>query len=185
METPRYVEDRITMQLMTGPFFNDIGLGPEVPTYNYVLTNLRVGWILNTPGDKDNPFRGCWEAIGELSGAGVMRTFGSVMFGPTALIRYNFVQPDWCVVPYIQGGAGVVYNDGYEDANQRALGQAFEFTPQVSVGAHFLVAEDWSVDVEAMYHHISNACMADRNAGINALGGMIGVTYYFDKLWKD
>jgi hypothetical protein len=46
------------------------------------------------------------------------------------------------------------------------------------------VAEDWSVDVEGMFHHISNASIASRNDGVNALGGFIGATYYFDKLWK-
>lgn len=180
----RYTEDRITMQLVTGPFFSGTGFGPSIPEYNYVLTNLRAGWMLNTP-EGDSPLRGCWEAIGELSGAGVMRTFGNFMFGPTVLIRYNFVQPDWVVVPYLQGGGGIVYNDGYEDANQRALGQAFEFTPQASAGARFLVAKDWSIDAEVMFHHISNACIANRNLGVNAVGGMIGFTYFFDKLWTD
>ncbi|MFZ5806085.1 MAG: acyloxyacyl hydrolase [Verrucomicrobiota bacterium] len=180
----RYAEDRITMQLVSGPFLSDTGIGPNVNEYNYVQNNLRVGWILNTPGAEDNPLRGSWEAIGELSGSVVVSSYGDLMVGPTALLRYNFVQPNWVVIPYIQGGAGVVYNDGYEVKSQRALGQAFEFTPQVSVGMRCLVDENWSVDFEGMYHHISNACMADRNAGVNAFGGMIGCTYFFDNLWK-
>jgi hypothetical protein len=35
-----------------------------------------------------------------------------------------------------------------------------------------------------MFHHISNASIANRNDGVNALGGFIGATYYFDKLWQ-
>jgi hypothetical protein len=183
LEDQRYVEDRITFQVVSGALFSPIGVGPDHPTFNYAQTNLRLGWMLNTPG-QDHPLRGNFEAIIELSTSGIFNGFGDIIIGPTALVRYNFVQPGWKVVPYIQGGAGIVYTDAYEDRTQDAIGQAIEFTPQASVGAKFLVAEDWSVDVEGMFHHISNASIASRNDGVNALGGFIGATYYFDKLWK-
>lgn len=182
LEEERFVEDRITVQAVTGALFSPVGIGPDHPTFNYAQTNLRLGWMLNSPGE-DHPLRGNFEAILELSASGVFNGFGNVLIGPSALVRYNFVQPGWIVVPYIQGGAGIVYTDAYEDRSQRAIGQAIEFTPQASIGARFLVAEDWSVDVEGMFHHISNANLADRNKGINALGGFVGASYYFDKLW--
>ncbi len=56
--------------------------------------------------------------------------------------------------------------------------EAIEFTPQASLGLHYLIDEKWSIDAEAMFHHISNAGLAERNRGINALGGFIG-TYLF------
>jgi hypothetical protein len=183
LEDDRYIEDRITFQVVSGALFSPVGLGPDHPTFNYAQTNLRLGWMLNSPG-QDHPLRGNFEAIIELSTSGIFNGFGDIIIGPTALVRYNFVQPDWKVVPYIQAGAGIVYTDAYEDRTQDAIGQAIEFTPQASVGAKFLVAKDWSVDVEGMFHHISNASIANRNDGVNALGGFIGATYYFDKLWK-
>jgi hypothetical protein len=38
----------------------------------------------------------------------------------------------------------------------------------------------WSLDAEAMFHHISNAVMASKNDGINAFVGFIGLTYFFN-----
>lgn len=183
LEDERFIEDRISFQVASGVLFSPTGIGPNHPTFNYAQTNLRLGWMLNTPGE-DHPLRGNFEAILELSASGVFDGFGDIVIGPTALVRYNFVQPNWVVVPYIQAGAGIVYTDAYQDHSQDAIGQAIEFTPQASVGAKFLVAKDWSVDIEGMFHHISNASIANRNDGVNALGGLIGATYYFDKLWK-
>lgn len=180
---PRYTEDRISVQVTTGALFSTNSVGPDVPTYNYSQTNLRLGWMLNTPSE-EGFFSGNVEAVLELSGSFLFEGSGDVFIGPTALLRYNFVQPGWKVIPYIQGGAGIVYTDAYEDRSQRAIGQALEFTPQASIGMKYLVTEDWSIDVEAMFHHISNANLADRNSGINAVGGFVGATYFFDKLWE-
>jgi lipid A 3-O-deacylase len=180
---PRYTEDRISLQLVTGALFSTNSVGPDVPTYDYSQTNLRLGWMLNTPSG-EGFFSGNVEALVELSGSFLFEGSGDVFIGPTALLRYNFVQPGWKIIPYIQGGAGIVYTDAYEDRTQKAIGQALEFTPQASVGFKYLVCEDWSIDVEAMFHHVSNANLADRNSGINSLGGFVGATYFFENLWE-
>ncbi|MFQ3670932.1 MAG: acyloxyacyl hydrolase [Verrucomicrobiia bacterium] len=179
-----FVEDRINVSLMTGPLFSHVGLGPSHPHFNYQMTNLRLGWMLNTPSDDAGWLRGNFEAIGELSASGVFSGFGSVVIGPTFLVRYNFVQPGWKFVPYVQVGAGFVYTDAYETRSQRAIGQAWEFTPQGSIGFRYLLNDHWSINAEAIYHHISNADMSTRNLGINAVGGLVGASYFFDKLWN-
>jgi hypothetical protein len=46
------------------------------------------------------------------------------------------------------------------------------------------LAKNWSFDAEFMYHHISNASLADRNIGVNSFGGFVGFTYLFDKPWE-
>lgn len=178
----QFTEDRISVQLVTGALFSTTSVGPDVPTYNYSQTNIRLGWMLNTPSE-EGPFSGNFEALIDLSTSILFEGSGDVFVGPTALIRYNFVQPGWKVVPYIQGGVGIVYTDAYEDKTQNAIGQALEFTPQASIGCCYLINEDWSIDVEAMFHHISNANLAERNSGINSVGGFIGATYFFDKIW--
>lgn len=177
-----FVEDRISVQLVSGALFST-GIGPRIKEINYQQNNIRLGWMLNTPS-LNHPLSGNFELLLELSGSAIMSSYGDVIIGPTALARYNFVQPDWWAVPYIQLGAGVVYTDAYEDKDQNAIGQAVEFTPQASVGSRFLISQNWSVDAEFMYHHISNASMANRNLGSNALGGFLGVSYFFDKLWQ-
>lgn len=180
---PQFVEDRITLGMASGALFSPIGVGPDHDTHNYQMTNVRLGWMLNTPNPDGGFFAGNWEAIIELSGNYVFDGFGSYMVGPTALVRYNFVQPGWKVVPYVQGGAGILLNDGYRDRNQQAIGQFVQFSPQASAGARILINDDWSVDVEGIFHHVSNANMASRNLGTNALGGMIGFTYFFNNTW--
>jgi hypothetical protein len=179
-----FVEDRISFSLMAGALFSHVAIGPDHPHFNYQMTNLRVGWILNTPSDDASILRGCFEAIGELSISSVFSGFGNVMIGPTFLVRYNFVQPNWKVIPYLQAGAGFVYTDAYQNGNQRAIGQAIEFTPQASAGLRYLVNDNWSINAEGIFHHVSNANMSNRNLGINGVGGLIGVTYFFDKLWQ-
>lgn len=184
LNEPRYAEDRISVQAVTGALFSQTALGPDVPEFNYSQTNIRLGWMLNTPDPAGGVLAGNWEALIELSANGIFEGSGNIMIGPSALVRYNFVQPDWKVVPYVQAGLGFVYTDAYEDKNQRAIGQAIEFTPQAGAGVRILVSKDWSVDVEGMFHHVSNAGMADRNLGINAVGGLVGATYHFEKLWQ-
>jgi opacity protein-like surface antigen len=176
VEEELFVEDRITTQLVTGVLFSPVGIGPDHESFDYEQTNLRLGWMLNTPSPDGGFFRGNFEAIAELSGSAIFDGWGNVMVGPTFLVRYNFVQPEWKVVPYVQVGAGFVYTDAYENMNQTVIGQAWEFTPQASVGLKYLLGNNWSLDAEFMYHHVSNASMADRNGGINSLGGLVGVT---------
>ncbi|MEO0453802.1 MAG: acyloxyacyl hydrolase [Verrucomicrobiota bacterium] len=180
----RFVEDRISIEFMAGGVYAPIGIGPSHDTFTYSLTNIRLNWMLNTPSGNGFFLDGNFEAIIELSASYIFTSWGNVIVGPTGLVRYNFVQPGWKVVPYIQAGAGVVYTDAHEDPTQDEIGQAIEFTPQASVGLKFLADEDWSINTELIFHHISNASLSPQNDGTNALGGMVGFTYYFDKLWK-
>jgi len=180
-----FTEDRITLQVMQGAQFSGLGVGPHIPDINYAQQNIRLGWMLNSPDYDGNPLDGCFEAILESSFSKVFTRLGDVMYGPTGLVRYNFVQPGWKVVPYIQGGAGFVYTDIYLHKDQRAIGQALEFTPQASAGARFLIDDNWSIDAEFKYHHVSNADTSSRNTGINSLGGEVGFTYFFTNLWKE
>jgi lipid A 3-O-deacylase len=179
-----YTEDRISFQIVSGVLFSPFALASRTPVLDYAQTNLRIGWMLNNPKQSESILRGNVEAIVELSNSIIYKGFGNYMVGVTGLIRYNFVQPDSQLIPYIQGGVGVVYTDAYKDYSQNAIGQAIEFTPQVSLGLHYLIDKKWSIDTEAMFHHISNAGQDERNRGINAFGGFIGLTYFFDRLWK-
>jgi len=174
-----YAGGRLSLQLVSGALFSLTGLPEDSPVFNYAQTNLRLGWMLTDPGPEEAFLRGNWEGLFEISNSVIFKGFGNYMGGITALIRYNFVRPDWNVIPYVQAGAGIVYNDAYKDKTQEAIGQAIEFTPQLSLGLHYLITRKWSLDVEGMFHHISNAGMSERNRSINALGGFLGVTYFF------
>jgi lipid A 3-O-deacylase len=186
-----FVEDRITLEFMTGAMFSPCGIGPVVPVYNYQQNNVRLGWMLDSPDSWgpqagiDDPLRGNFEAVLEATGSYVWYSFGTYMVGVTGLVRYNFVQPNWIVVPYIQGGAGVVYTNGRNWSNQDAIGANVEFTPQFAGGLKFLLEKNWTFNIEGAFQHISNANTSARNQGVNAYGGFVGFTYVFDKIWSD
>ena len=56
----------------------------------------------------------------------------------------------------------------------------FELEAHAQIGLRYFISDNWSLDIEGGYQHISNAGMASRNAGVNAgLGGQRGVTYHF------
>ena len=174
-----HTKGRISLQLVSGALFSLTGLPEGSPVLNYAQTNLRLGWMLTNPGPQRDFLRGNWEGLFEITNSIIFKGFGNYIGGVTGLLRYNFVQPDWPVVPYIQGGVGIVYNDVYKDKTQQAIGQAIEFSPQLSLGVHYLLTRNWSVDGEGMFHHMSNAGMSKRNRSINALGGFLGFTYSF------
>lgn len=176
-----YAKGQRTLQIVSGVLFTPSDHDHGISSFDYAQTNIRLGYMRNSPKETPSWYRGNIEVILELSNAIVFEGPGDYLGGITGLVRYNFVQPDTRWIPYIQGGVGVVYNDVYKDKTQSAIGQAIEFTPQASVGLRYHLRNRWSVDVEAMYHHISNAGMSDRNAGINAFGGFLGISYFFDR----
>jgi lipid A 3-O-deacylase len=170
----------LSSQLVTGSLFSTKFPNGHEHTLDYWQTNLRLECALNQPGPEESFFRGNFEALLEITGSIIYRGPGTYLVGGTALLRYNFVQPEARFLPYVQAGAGIVFNDIYKDQSQDAVGQAIEFTPQASLGFRYLIRPRWSLDAEAMFHHISNANFSDRNDGINALGGFIGLTYFFN-----
>jgi hypothetical protein len=174
------IKDRLSLQLVSGSLFSTKFPNGHEHTLDYWQTNLRLGCALNKPGPWHSLFLGNFEALLEITGSIIYQGPGTYLAGVTALLRYNFVQPDARFFPYVQAGAGIVCNDIYKDQSQDAVGQAAEFTPQASLGFRYLFRPNWSLDAEAMFHHISNAKLASRNDGINALGGFLGVTYFFN-----
>lgn len=167
--------DQWTLQVLSGANFAPCGIGPKTPTFDFLTEQIRLGWMCTEP-QGPGMFRGNFETLLELDVSPIVDGFGSIVVGPSLMMRYNFVQPGWDLVPYVQGAAGVSYNDAFRDQSQRAIGEAFEFLLQAGVGAHYRVAERWSVDAEGEFFHISNGRLASRNAGINAFGASVGVT---------
>ena len=170
---------RYNFQLVTGPLFFPAGLGPDDKSFRRIPINFRFGWWM-TPPRGPGWLRGRFEGMLELSVAPVFEGAGSIVVGPSLLLRYDFVQLEARLVPYFQLGIGVVYTDAYQDRGQDAIGRAVEFTIQGSVGTRFALSPRISLDAELQYHHMSNAGLARRNLGINALGGLIGISYFWD-----
>ncbi len=167
------------IQSITGAyFFFSPGSNPRHPAIDYSRSSYRFGLMLyDVCGG--GFLRGNAELLVEASGGSVFQGPGNYLFGGALLLRYNFVQPESKWVPYIQIGGGGVYNDVYKEQSQRLIGRNWEFDLQASLGLRYFLSEKWAVTVEGSYRHISNADTADRNLGLNSLGGGIGLNYFF------
>ena len=102
--------------------------------------------------------------------------YEGIMVGP----RYNFVQPGWVIVPYVEGGVGF----GFADSNPLAggLGQDFNFTFEAGAGAKYDICDDFYVRLGVEYQHVSNAGLSEpehENHPIDELGPKLSFGYAF------
>jgi hypothetical protein len=181
----------ITFQVLSGyfshtalgpsPIRNNPGKGNEGFYIDYIPQVLRVSVMCNDPHPDWKWCSGVFEMNLEMDTAPIVRTFGHYFAGPNTFIRYNFVHPDCILVPYIQGGAGFVFNDAWQNHEQRLIGEFFEFLLRAEVGVRVMITENFALNIEGGFQHISNADLASRNGGINNLGGMIGFTWFYGK----
>ncbi len=94
--------------------------------------------------------------------------------------RYNFVQPGWKLIPYVEGGVGFVFADSNPD--QGGLGQDFNFTFTAGAGAKYNITDDFFVRLGVEYQHVSNAGLSEPqfpNHPIDGLGPKLSFGYAF------
>ncbi|MDQ6859805.1 MAG: acyloxyacyl hydrolase [Verrucomicrobiota bacterium] len=169
---------RMELQLVAGVIGSPIFFGPHQISYTFVDSELRLGWMLNSPRGS-GWLRGNFEVLGAFTGGMIARGPGE-KFGTTdVFIRYNFVQPNARIVPYAQFGAGVFISDIADDPRQGTIGSTYEADLRAAAGLHYFFSPRWSFDAEAFVQHVSNAGTADRNVGINAIGGVVGIARMF------
>jgi opacity protein-like surface antigen len=169
-----FQQDTYEVALMSGTMFSPIGADRHRNTVDYTLSGLQLGWMLTGAGEPAW-WRGNLELSLEAMGGEVYEGRGNYIAGGTAWLRYNFVQPNWRLVPYVQAGVGA---EG-TDMDQRLIGENFNFNLDIAAGLRCFVAQNWALDLECQYQHISNATIARHDIGINAVGPMIGVSYFF------
>lgn len=165
-------------QALGGAFVGIEQNSEKRPQTNDADVAARLGVMLT------NPFfsgwvRGNLELLIEAFGAKTFEGPSGELAGGTLLLRYNFLQPQAHLIPYLQIGAGALYDDLYQHETQRLIGSAFEFNLQASLGARYLLSRQWALAFEGTYRHISNANTAARNLGLNSIGGFAGVSYFF------
>ena len=157
-----------------GGLFSDIGDA----NYNWAQTSFRLGRVWNCECLSFLP--GGFEGLIDVNGASTAdSSFGNYFFGGGLIGRYNLVTLGSRVVPYMQTGIGFQYNDAYLDPVQQHLGSRIALTGQADVGFRLFLTKRLSLDLEGGYRFISGLSMSDRDEGINALGGMAGLTYFF------
>jgi opacity protein-like surface antigen len=110
------------------------------------------------------------------------------LFGIQSGPRYNFVQPGWKLVPFIESEVGL----GFADSNGRyayglkngpsGLGQDFNFMFTVGAGVKYDITADLYTHVAIKYTHYSNAGLSEpgrQNEGIDSAGPEFALGYRF------
>jgi hypothetical protein len=172
------VAEPVWVQILQGAYFSS-SLGPGIGAFDYLPMSVRHGWNLGNPYGPGGLVPGNWEFVLDVTGAAITSSYGNWFAGSSAILRYNWADAGSAFVPYVQAGAGVIANDAYRNQGQRAIGQAVEFLLHAQLGLKCYITPSLSLDLEGGFQHISNAGLASRNAGVNAIGGSLGFTYYF------
>ncbi len=155
-------------QLLTGYIVSPVIKPGQRPDLNYLMIDGRFEWL------RLNPHISSYL---EATYSETKRGPKGYMAGFTLLGRYKF-KSHGETTPYLQLGVGVLYNDIYKDKSQNLIGNNIEFNPQLSLGIDHKVSKHFSVDVEGIFHHVSNAGLKrHRNVGVNGLGLLVGFTY--------
>lgn len=175
-----FAKGRMELELLAGGFGSLNGKGrPTAPDMSYGLGEVRLGWMLNDPSG-DGMFRGNYELLLGAFGGFINDGPGDYLAGGEVVIRYNFVQPTATVVPFIQLGVGGAYSDAAEkDTIQKMIGADWSFQLQAAIGLRVFLSEHWALTTALQYQHFSNAGFNERNKGLDALGGFVGVSYHF------
>ena len=168
----------LNFQVMLGAEESIQDTSPGRPNIDYGLALVRFGYMLD-PVRGSGFFRGNDEVMIEAIGGPIYTGPGTALGGMSLVYRRNFVPPSARLVTYLDLGVGGVYSDAYHQPTQHALGSPFEFDLQGGVGLRYRLDAKWSIDGEASFRHLSNAGLAPRNYGTNALGGLIGFSYAF------
>jgi hypothetical protein len=163
------------LQLGVGAFASG---GSNRATINYATEYVRLGRMFSDTHCR-GLLRGNFEGLVEIFGDEVFTGPGTGLLGATLKGRYNFVQEQARLVPYLQVGGGGLANDVYRDRCQRVIGSGFEFILQVGAGCRWSLNSRNALFAEFEYQHISNANTASRNVGLNGFGGSVGFSHFF------
>jgi Lipid A 3-O-deacylase (PagL) len=160
----------------TGAFFS-LNSGFGRPKIDYAVETLRLGVMLSNPHGS-GVFAGNFEFLLDVLGGVIFQGPGNGLGGGTMGLRYNFVQPQASLVPFVQLGAGGCYSD-IAESPQELLGSHLNFLGQASIGVRSRFSQRWSAILQANYNHMSNAGLTTRNDGLDAIGGTVGLGYNF------
>jgi hypothetical protein len=148
------------------------------PSIDLAVASLRLGTMLSNPHGSGF-FAGNYELLAEVFGGGIFQGPGNVEAGATLFLRYNFIQPQARVIPYMQIGGGGVYTDISETDSRGLVSLPVEFDLQGTGGLRFMLNQRCSFILEAGYRHISDAAIELPNRGVDAVGGDLGLGVFF------
>lgn len=157
-----------SIEVLAGHFWSPVIGAHHRKDLNYMGIYLRPELI--------RPFRNT-VVLGEITYNNVTKGPGNFMAGVTLLVRHYLEKGDK-VNPYVQVGAGILYNDIYKDYSQDLIGNVIEFNPQLGLGFVSKLNKNLAFHIELGFQHISNAGIKhERNIGVNGLGILAGLSW--------
>jgi hypothetical protein len=142
--------------------------------HDLALMSLTYGHMLGHVCGEGHWYRGNPELRLELFGGAQFSPSTDGLVGLTPHLRYNFATGTrW--IPFLDTGAGVTATGiGPPD-----LSDTFQFNLQAVIGVHWFIKENVALTLESRYLHFSCADIHKPNNGVNTLGGMLGITFFF------
>jgi len=176
-------ENDWTIELSSGAGWSNVRSGQPNQAYTIVPVSLTASMKLDDVSL--DHFLGGW--LRGYSEFCFSADYGQIVHGPETHYeglfvgpRYNFVQPGWMIVPFVEGGIGFDFADS--DPEMGGLGQDFNFTFGVAAGVRYNINDDWFVRLAVDYRHVSNAGLSEPqfpNHPIDSLGPRLSVGYSF------
>jgi opacity protein-like surface antigen len=152
----------------------------------YVPIDLTASLAVDEVSLDHSIFRGYTEFLFRGQADVVTKGVEDWMIGLQVGPRYNFVQPGWRFVPFVEGVVGTYLVDAnpvvYPNGTQDGLGQDFNFMFGVSAGFRYDITEDFFARFTVSYEHISNAGMSEPeflNKPVDAIGPKLGFGFRF------
>jgi len=182
MTPPECGDKDWTLELGSGASWSNVRSGQPNQAYTTIPINLTATLKLDDVG-LDNMWGGVLRGYSEFFFRGQYEQivhgpedhYEGLMVGP----RYNFVQPGWKLIPYVEGGVGF----GFANSKPQfgGLGQDFNFSFGVGAGVKYQINCDWFARLGVDYQHVSNAGLSDPtpNHPIDELGPQLSIGYAF------
>lgn len=172
-----------TAEFGTGVAFSNVRVGQPCQGYTMVPVTFCASLAVDEVsldkflggvfrGNTEFFFRGDYDFITH----GPEHWYSGIFVGP----RYNFVQPGWKFVPFVEGGVGIGFADS--NPNQQGLGQDFNFSFECSAGFKYLLTDDMFLRLAVQYQHVSNAGLSEPkhfNNQIDAMGPKLSIGFAF------
>lgn len=167
----------IELGLQSGYWHAFTGLGNANSSNRSAVFVLPQIGVVVTDKIEMGYFSGAIEVLAEPVGAHFFEPFSASLAGFSIVGRYNFLEfGRW--MPYWDFGMGVSWTDLAPRIPEQST--PFEFLLETGPGLQYFITQNFALTGALRLHHISNANIGSRNTGINAVLGLIGVSYYFD-----
>lgn len=146
---------------------------PELEDIEFVYVTPRWGVGITDPLGGRSWYRGNFELLLEGTFLYMLEPKSGIAGGLAPGVRYNFLTGTR-IIPFLQVGVGFIALD----ADLARQSDGLNFIVQSGLGLHYFITQRTALTGEWRFHHISNANIHDRNAGINSSLVMLGVTFF-------